>query len=395
MNIAARSSIHIAALACAAALTSTAAMAADKVKVGFVSTLSGPSSALGVDIRDGFLLAVKLNGGKLGGLPAEVLVSDDQFKPDVAKQQFEKNIKRDKVDFMTGVVFSNIMLAALPEAIDNNTIYISPNAAPSSMAGKDCNPLFYAVSWPNDAYHEAAGQYANTRDLKTVYLVAPNYQAGKDSLAGFKRTFKGTVIGENYTKLGQLDYAAELAEIRAAKPQAVYIFLPGGMGINFIKQYVGAGMSSQVPLIVPGFGSDQDIIRPVGDAMLGLFDTAHWALDLDNPANRKFVAAFEKEYKRLPSVFAAQGYDTALLIDATVRAVKGKVEDVEATRKAMKSAKFDSVRGAFKFNRNQYPIQNYYLRVVGKDAQGRLVNKTIGTVFKDHGDAYVQDCAMK
>ena len=239
---------------CAAAswLALAATPAADKVKVGLVSTLSGPSSALGVDIRDGFLLGVKLNGGKLGGLPAEVLVSDDQFKPDVAKQLFEKNIKRDKVDFMTGVVFSNIMLAALPEAYDNNVIYISPNAAPSSIAGKDCNPLFFAVSWPNDAYHEAAGQYANTRNLKSVYLVAPNYQAGKDSLAGFKRTFKGQIIGENYTKLGQLDYAAELAEIRAAKPQAVYIFLPGGMGINFIKQYVGAGLGKDTALLLPG-----------------------------------------------------------------------------------------------------------------------------------------------
>jgi branched-chain amino acid transport system substrate-binding protein len=191
-----------------------AAHAADKVKIGFVSTLSGPSSALGVDIRDGFLLSVKLHGGKLGGLPADVLVSDDQFKPEVARQLFERNVKRDKVDFMTGVVFSNIMLAALPEALDNNTLYLSPNAAPSSMAGKDCNPLFFAVSWPNDAYHEAAGAFANQRALKSVYLVAPNYQAGKDSLAGFKRTFKGQVLGENYTKLGQLDYAAELAESR-------------------------------------------------------------------------------------------------------------------------------------------------------------------------------------
>ena len=377
------------------AFGATPAVAADKVKIGFVSTLSGPSSALGIDIRDGFLLAVKLNGGKLGGLPAEVIVSDDQFKPDVAKQLFEKNIKRDKVDFMTGVVFSNIMLAALPEAYDSKTIYVSANAAPSSIAGKECNPLFFAVSWPNDAYHEAAGQFANQRDLKSVYLVAPNYQAGKDSLAGFKRYYKGKVAAEVYTQLGQLDYSAELAQVRAAKPDALYIFLPGGMGINFIKQFVAAGLSKDIPLIVPGFGDDQDIIRPVGDAMLGLFDSAHWAIDFDNAANRKFVAAFEKEYKRLPTVFAAQGWDTAMLIDAAVRDSKGKIEDVEAVRKAMRAAKFESVRGAFRFNRNQMPIQNYYLRVVARDGQGRLVNKTIGTIFRDHGDAYVQDCKMK
>ena len=382
-------------LAAACALGAASAHAADKVKVGLVSTLSGPSSALGVDIRDGFLLAVKLAGGKLGGLPAEVLVSDDQFKPDVAKQLFEKNVKRDKVDFMTGVVFSNIMLAALPEALDAKTIYISPNAAPSSIAGKDCNPLFFAVSWPNDAYHEAAGQYANTRNVKNVYLVAPNYQAGKDSLAGFKRTFKGQIVGENYTKLGQLDYAAELAEIRAAKPGAVYIFLPGGMGINFIKQYVGAGLGKDTTLLVPAFSADQDVINAVGAPMAGLFNTAHWSPDFTNPANLKFMAEFQKEYKRVPSLYASQGYDAAQLINAAVRDVKGKLEDREAVRKALKAARFDSVRGAFKFNTNQYPIQNYYLRTVGSDGKGGLINKSFNEpILRDHGDAYVQQCQM-
>ena len=383
----------LAAVAVAAATTS--ALAADKVKVGFVSTLSGPSSALGVDIRDGFQLAVKLNGGKLGGLPAEVIVSDDQFKPEVAKQLFERNVKRDKVDFMTGVVFSNIMLAALPEALDNKVIYISPNAAPSSIAGKDCNPRFFAVSWPNDAYHEAAGAFANQRELKNAYLLAPNYQAGKDSLAGFKRTFKGQVVAETYTKLGQLDYAAELAEIRAAKPQALYIFLPGGMGINFIKQFVGAGLSKDIMLLLPGFSADQDVINPVGPAMAGLFNTAHWSPDLANPANQKFVAEFQKEYKRMPTLYASQGYDAAQLISAAVRDVKGKLEDQDAVRKALRNAKFDSVRGAFKFNKNQYPIQNYYVRTVGSDGKGGLVNKSFNEpILKDHGDAYVGQCNM-
>ena len=370
--------------------------AADKVKIGFVSTLSGPSSALGIDIRDGFQLAVKLNGGKLGGLPAEVLVSDDQFKPDVARQLFERNIKRDKVDFMTGVVFSNIMLAALPEALDNKVIYISPNAAPSSMAGKDCNPLFFAVSWPNDAYHEAAGALANQRALKSVYLLAPNYQAGKDSLAGFKRTFTGQVVGESYTKLGQLDYAAELAEIRAAKPQVLYIFLPGGMGINFIKQFVSAGLGKETQLLLPGFSADQDVIGPVGPSMAGLFNTAHWSPDFNNPANLKFVDEFRKEYKRTPTLYASQGYDAALLINAAVRDTKGNLADKEALRKALRSARFDSVRGPFKFNNNQYPIQNYFVRVVGSDGQGGLINKSFNEpILRNHGDAYAAQCAMR
>jgi branched-chain amino acid transport system substrate-binding protein len=383
-------------LALALTAACAGAYAADKVKVGFVSTLSGPSAALGVDIRDGFMLAVKLNGGKLGGLPADVEIADDQFKPDVGRQLFEKFVKRDKVNFMTGVVFSNIMLAALPEAIDNNTIYISPNAAPSSIAGKDCNPLFFAASWPNDAYHEAAGAFANQRGLKNAYLLAPNYQAGKDSLAGFKRTFKGQIAGETYTKLGQLDYAAELAEIRAAKPQTLYIFLPGGMGINFIKQFVGSGLSKDIMLLLPGFSADQDVINAVGTPMAGLFNTAHWSPDLDNAANRKFVAEFQKEYHRVPTLYASQGYDTALLIDSAVKGVKGKLEDTQAVRNALRSANFESTRGSFKFNRNQYPIQNYYVRTIGSDGKGGLINKSFNEpILKNHGDAYAEQCNMK
>jgi branched-chain amino acid transport system substrate-binding protein len=385
---------QIAALSVALLLVGPAS-AADKVKIGFISTLSGPSAGIGVDIRDAFNLGLKLNGGKVGGVPADVLIGDDQFKPEVAKQLAEKYVKLDKVDLLTGIVFSNIMLAAAPDAFAAKIPYVSPNAAPSPLAGKQCNPWFFATSWPNDAFHEAAGKHATDKGYKSTYLIAPNYQAGKDSLAGFKRYYKGKVAEEVYTKLGQLDYSAELAQVRAAKPDALYIFLPGGMGINFIKQFVGAGLSKDIQLITPGFGSDQDVIRPVGEAMLGLFDTSHWALDIDNPTNRKFVAEFEKEYKRLPSVFAAQGYDTYLMMDAAVKSLKGKVEDKEALRKALKNAKFESTHGPFKLNTNQYPIQNYYLRVVGKDSKGRLVNKTLSTVFKDHGDAYVQECGMK
>jgi branched-chain amino acid transport system substrate-binding protein len=232
--------------------------------------------------------------------------------------------------------------------------------------------------------------------VKSVYLLAPNYQAGKDSLAGFKRTYKGQVVGENYTKLGQLDYAAELAEIRAAKPQVLYVFLPGGMGINFIKQFVGAGLGKDMTLLLPGFSADADVIRPVGAAMSGIFNTAHWSPDFTNAANQKFMAEFQKEYKRVPTLYASQGYDTAQLINAAVRDVKGKLEDHAAVGKALKAAHFDSVRGPFKFNSNQYPIQNYYVRTVGSDGKGGLINKSFKEpILKDHGDAYVQECKMK
>jgi len=382
--------------AAAAALTllASAAQAADKVKVGMLSTLSGPGAGLGVDIRDGFNLALKHSAGKLGGLPAEVIVADDQGKPDAAKQTAERLLKQDKVDFMTGVVFSNVMLAVGKRIFDSKTFYISANAGPSQYAGTQCNPYFFNVAWQNDNLHEAVGKTVQDKGFKKVALLAPNYPAGKDALAGFKRYFKGEIASEAYTPLNQLDYGAELSRMRASGADAVYIFLPGGLGINFIKQFVGAGLSKDMTLFGPGFSADEDVIRAVGEPMLGMFNSSQWAHDMQNPVNKRFVADFQKDYGRLPTLYASQGYDAARLMDAAVRDVKGNLTDKAALRKAITAAKFESVRGAFKFNSNGYPIQDYYLRVITRDAQGRVTNRTLGTVFKNHADAYAGECKM-
>ncbi len=370
-------------------------LAADAVKVGLLSTLSGPGAGIGIDVRDAFQLAVKLNGGKLGGLPAEVVVADDQASPDVGRQTADRLLKRDKVDFMTGIVFSNVMLAVGAPTFASKTFYISANAGPSQYAGEHCNPYFFSASYQNDNMHEAVGKTVADKGFKRVALIAPNYPAGKDALAGFKRFYKGgEVIMETYTPLSQLDYGAELSKLRAAKPDAVYIFLPGGLGINFIKQFVGAGLSKDMTLFGPGFSGDEDVIKAVGEPMLGMFNTSQWGHDMDNAANKKFVAAFEKEFGRLPTLYAAQAYDAAGLIDAAVRDTKGKLDDKAAVRRALEAARFDSVRGAFKFNTNHYPVQDYYLRVITKDAKGRITNRTMGTVFKNHADAYVGACKM-
>ena len=382
------------AAALAVAAMSATAQSTEPVKIGLLSTLSGPGAGLGIDIRDGFQLAIKLGGGKLGGRPAEVIIADDQASPDVGRQTADRLVKRDKVDFMTGVVFSNVMLAVGAPTFQSKTFYVSANAGPSQYAGDQCNPYFFSASWQNDNLHEAVGKTVMDKGFKKVALIAPNYPAGKDALTGFKRFYKGEVVSETYTQLTQLDYGAELSQLRASKPDAVYIFLPGGLGINFIKQFVGAGLSKDMTLFGPGFSGDEDVIKAVGEPMLGMFNTSQWAHDLDNAANKKFVAAFEKEIGRLPSLYAAQGYDAAKLIDAAVRDSKGKLEDKTAVRKALEAAKFDSVRGAFKFNVNHYPIQDYYLRVITKNAKGQITNRTIGTVFKNHADAYAGSCKM-
>ncbi len=382
------------ALAGSALLASGAAVAADSMKVGMLTTLSGSGAGLGIDIRDGFELAVKHLGGKLGGIATEVIVADDAQNPETAKQITERFIKRDKVDIATGVVFSNIMLAVGPAFFGAETFYISANAGPSQYAGADCNPYFFNVAWQNDNLHEAMGKHVQDKGFKKVAMVAPNYPAGKDALTGFKRFYKGEVADELYTKLGQLDYAAEIAQIRASGADALYIFLPGGMGINFIKQYSQSGMLKKTPLFAPGFSGDEDVVKAVGPAMEGVFNTSHWYREMDNPVNQRFVADFQKDTGRLPTLYASQGYDAALLIDAAVKAVGGKIEDKAAFRKALETVKASSTRGEYHFGNNHYPVQNYYLREVVKNADGSVSNKYVGKVMDKHTDAYAKDCKM-
>ncbi|MDF3011035.1 MAG: transporter substrate-binding protein [Burkholderiales bacterium] len=385
----------IGALAAGALVTS--AQAANELKIGFLSTLSGPGGGIGIEVRDGFNLAMKLAGGKLGGLPTEVVFADDQLNPEVGKQLAERLLKRDRVNLMTGVIFSNVMLAVWPAIEQSKIFYVAPNSTPTRISGEGCSPYFFSASWPNEGHHEAAGHFATSKGYKNAYLIAPNYPAGKDALTGFKRGYKGKIVNEVYTKVNQLDYSAELAQIRAAKPDTLYAFLPGGMGINFLKQFGASGLSKEIQLVVPGFVSDQDIIPAVGEPMLGLFDTSHWAYDLDNDANRRFVAEFEKEYKRLPSLFAEQGYTTALIIDAAVKGAKGKVEDEKAFRTALMRAptQVKTPRGDWKAAPNGTPIQDYYVRQIVKDDKGRIVNKRVGTVLNGHVDFWAKDCKMK
>jgi len=380
-------------LALAVILTAQA-HAAEKIKVGMLTTLSGPGSPLGVEVRDGFSLALKHLGNALGGLPAEVIVSDDALNPDLARQLAERMLKRDQVDVMTGIIFSNVMLAVGPAVFESQTFYLSANAGPSQLAGAQCNPFFFNVAWQNDNLHEAMGKHVADKGFKNVVALAPNYPAGKDAVTGFRRFYRGALADEIYTTLNQLDYAAEIAQIRARKPDAVYIFLPGGMGINFIKQYGQSGLGKDIPLFGPGFSADEDVIKAVGEPMLGMFNTSQWAKELDNPQNRKFVADFEKDYGRIPSLYASQGYDAAMLLDGAVHDVKGRISDKDAFRKALRAANFASVRGSFKFNSNHYPIQNYYLRQVVRDGQGRITNKLMGTIFTNQPDAYAGECKM-
>ncbi len=386
-----RSSITLAAaLACALAAP---ALAADKLTVGLMATYSGPPAPLGLHMRDGFNLAVKELGGKLGGLETTVIAVDDELKPDVAVTKVKGLVDRDKANVVVGVIFSNVMMAIAKPVTDAKVVLISPNAGPSPLAGKACNPLFFSVAYQNDQNHEVMGKYAQDKGFKRVALIAPNYQAGKDSLAGFKRSYKGEVAEEIYTPLNQLDFSAELARIAVAKPDAVFVFMPGGMGVNLVKQFRQAGLADKFPFL-SAFTVDETTLPATQDAALGLFAGAQWAPNLDNPANKAFVAAFEKEYGYPPALYAANGYDAAKLIDAALKANGGKT-DAESLSAALKTAKFDSVRGAFKFNTNNFPIQDFILTKVVKRGDGKFVTEAVETVFPAYGDNYAAECSMK
>jgi branched-chain amino acid transport system substrate-binding protein len=384
--------LSIAGAAMLTALATTPA-AAQTVKIGFIATFSGPGGTIGTHLYDGFMLGIEHAGGKLGGLTPEVLKEDDQLKPDVGLQAAQKLLQRDKVDFISGVIFSNVMMAIYKPVIDSQTFLVSSNAGPSPIAGAQCSPYFFSTSWQNDDPHAAMGKHLQDKGIKNLYLMAPNYQAGKDAITGVKSMFKGKVVDEVYTTVNQPDYSAEIATLRAAKPDALYVFYPGGMGVNFVKQYAQAGLVKQIPLY-SAFTTDSTTVDAQGDAAIGTFGTAFWTVDLKNPVNEKFVADFRKKHNYEPSTYSAQAYDSALLINAALKATGGKMDNKDALRAALRKADFQSVRGGFKFNNNHFPIQNYYLyETVREDGKLRQLGR--GTVLTNHADAYAKDCPMK
>jgi len=367
--------------------------AADKLTLGFMTTLSGPAAVVGNDIRDGMRLALDHLNNRVGGLPTTVLVEDDRQKPEVAVELANKFVRQDRVDALIGFSFSNLLLAAYQPVVQSETVLISSNPGPSQIAGKDCSKYFFSTSWQGDSFAEAMGAYLTKKGVDNVYLLAPNYAAGKDVLAGFKRFYKGKIAGEVYTGLSQMDFAAELAQLRASNPTAVFAFYPGGLGINFVRQYSQAGLKDKFPLYT-SYTVDNTTLPAIGDDAVGIVRTSFWNDDADNPAAKRFVADFQKKYGRAPAEYAAQAYDTIMLLDGAVREAKGKVEDKPAFLAALKKANFKSLRGNFRFGNNNFPIQDYYVGQVVKEG-GKVRMKTDELVLKDHGDAYATQCPLK
>ena len=371
------------------------AYAQNAVKIGFLSTFSGGAAVIGNEMRDAFELGLDHLGRKLGGLDVVVVYEDDQLKPEVGKQKTDKMVESDKVNFLTGYAWSNVLLASIKTAVDTQTFIISANAGPSQVAGEQCSPWFFSTSWQGDQVPQAIGEYMNQKSVKTAFLIAPNYAAGKDVLAGLKSNFKGQVLGEEYTKWPeQLDFSAELSKARAAKPDAIFAFYPGGAGVQFLTQYSQFGLRGQIPLYT-SFIIDELSIPRLQDIAVGIPGADHWVNDLPNDANKKFVTEFKKKYNRNPSAFAARSYDAAFLIDSAVKATGGDLTKKDTMRDAMRKANFPSVRGPYKYGNNHFPIQNFYLQEAVKAGDGAVTLKTVAVAMKDHQDRYHDRCTMR
>ncbi len=364
------------------------------VKIGFVSTFSGPVAAIGNDMRNSFELGLDHLGRKLGGMPVEVIYEDDQLKPEVGVQKTQKLIESDKVDFVVGYIWSNVMLASLKPLVDSKTFTIVTNAGASQLAGEQCSPYVFSTSWNNDQTPQAVGQYMNQKGVKTAFLIGPNYAAGKDMLEGVAATFKGQIVGRELTRWpDQLDFSAELSKARAAKPDAIFAFYPGGAGIQFVTQYSQSGLKGQIPLYT-AFTIDELSIPRLKDLAVGIPGAQQWVNDLPNEANKKYVADYVSKYKTRPSFYGSQTYDAAALIDSGLKATKGDMSDKEALRKALEKADFKSVRGNFKFGPNHIPIQNFYLQDVVKQGDDYVL-KTVATIVENDQDKHVGKCPMK
>jgi branched-chain amino acid transport system substrate-binding protein len=384
----------LAAVALSALVIGTGSAQEKTVKIGFISTFSGPTAAIGNDMRNSFELALDHLDRKIGGLPVEVIYEDDQQKPEVGVQKTQKLIESDKVDFIVGYIWSNVLLASLKPAVDSQTFLISANAGPSQLAGELCSPYVFSTSWQNDQTPEAMGTYMNSKGVKTVFLIGPNYAAGKDMLSGTKASFKGQIVGEEYTKWpDQLDFSAELSKARAAKPDAIFVFYPGAAGVQFLNQYAQMGLKGQIPLYT-AFTIDETTLPRQKELAIGVPGAQEWVNDLPNEQNKKFVADYKTKYKTGPSFYGAQSYDAAGLINSAVAAVKGDTSKKEDMRKEMEKANFKSVRGNFKFGNNHMPIQNFYLQDVVKQGDDFTL-KTVSTIVENSQDRYHDKCTMK
>src|SRR5262245_23093715 len=376
------------------ALASTPALAQQSIKIGFISTFSGPVAAIGADMRNAFELGLDHFGRKLGGLPVEVIYEDDQIKPEVGVQKTQKLIESDKVDFVVGYIWSNVLLASLKPLKDSKTFTIVTNAGASQLAGEECSPYIFSTSWNNDQTPQAIGLYMNQKNVKTAFLIGPNYAAGKDMLAGVEATFKGKIVGRELTAWpNQLDFSAELSKARAAKPDAIFAFYPGGAGIQFITQYAQSGLKGQIPLYT-AFTIDELSLPRLKDLAVGIPGAQHWVNDLPNETNKKYVADYKAKYKSSPSFYGSQTYDAVGLLDSAVKAVNGDLSKKDDMRKEMEKANFKSVRGNFKFGPNHIPIQNFYLQDAVKQGDDYVL-KTVATIVENDQDKHVGKCQMK
>ncbi len=375
------------AVATAALLAGTTAVAAREYKVGLLLPYSGVYAALGKEIQAGFELGLEHYAAELGEDTIRLLPEDTEVKPAVGLTKAKKLVLQDKVDVLAGLVSSGV-LAAVRDFVDAAKVpLVVANAGNIHATGKQCSRYIIRVSFSNAQITRPMGRYMAERGLKTVVAMAPDYAAGRQDVEAMRGAFEaagGKVLKEIYTPFRKTkDFGPYLTEAQATGAEALFVFYAGGEAISFMKQYASFGLKDKLPLYAAGFLTSQLYRNAIGEAALGSINSLHYVTTLDNPENARFQQAFQQKYGRVASEFAVQGYDAARLIVAALAASKG---DKEKFVDAARTTTFASPRGPWRIDpATNNIVQNIYVYQIVQGPDGRLVEKVL-KVYENEQD---------
>ncbi|MBC7953081.1 MAG: ABC transporter substrate-binding protein [Rhodospirillaceae bacterium] len=377
------------------ALPSGAGASDPSIVVGVVATLTGPGALAGQDLVDGFNLALKQLGGRFSNQEVRVVLADDKGSPDIARQQVKRLMDRERLDMVLTGVSAPSLATIIKPLVDARLFVLNLDQSPPALSGAECSQFLFSLAAPVDGLHEAMGQYLAAEHIRRVVVVGPQTGVTNDAVAALKRTFPGEVVAVLSPHPGAATFAPELDHIKQLKPDAIYSLLTGGMGGGFVRAWGASPLKGEIPLFPLWPAVERQMLPAMADAAQDMISIGTWGNDLDSIPNRRLNADFEMEFGRPPSTWAAQGYDAAFLVDSALKATNGKTSNEDALRTALRRADFISARGSFKFNTNQFPVLNYYLRKVSRDAKGRPTHEMRGVVLKEWRDRQAHSCPMR
>ncbi|CAA7617917.1 ABC transporter substrate-binding protein [Magnetospirillum sp. SS-4] len=378
----------------ARALPASTAAGNPTIVVGVIATLSGPGAMAGQDSLDGFTTALRQMGGRFANQEVRVVPVDDRGSPDVAMQVTRRLLEREKVDFILTAVSQASMAAIVKPLNESRTFILNLDAYPDGLFGARCSASLFGLGTPPDAVSEAAGMHFANEKYRRLVVIGHDTRQTDMAVAALRRTWGGEDVTVLKARHGAATFAPEIRRIRELAPDAVYTLLSGGMGLALVRDYAAAGLKADIPLLGVWSNFERPHLTAMDDQGLDLLNVAPWSPDLDSPLNKRMISDFELEYGRPATSWVAQGYDSALLLEAAMKVTAGRTSDREAVRNALRRAEFASVRGGFRFETNHAPVINLYLRRVARDAKGRLTEETRGVLAREWRGRDAAHCPM-